>query len=80
MKNDQVHKGRRDIWASKGLPFEPRFNVMRHQDTIVPKSIPPHWRNGNIAHESPLMKCAVSARREGLFVYTEFSFIKVMHG
>lgn len=66
MKNDQVHKGRGDIWASKSLPFEPRSNVMQHQNTIVPKSIPPHWRKGNIAHKSLL-----SAHRGRAYLSTQ---------
>lgn len=80
MKNDLVDKGRRDKWPSKILPFEPSSNFMRHQNTIVPKSKPPHWSKSIAVHKSPLMKCAVSVWREGLFIYTEFSFIKVMHG
>lgn len=80
MKNDLVDKGRRDKWPSKSLPFEPSSNFMLHQNTIVPKSKPPHWSKSIAVHKSPLMKCSVSVWREGLFIYTEFSFIKVMHG
>lgn len=80
MKNDLVDKGGRDKWPSKILSFEPSSNFMRHQNTIVPKSKPPHRSKGIAVHKSALMKCAVSVWREGLFIYTELSFIKVMHG
>lgn len=53
---------------------------MQHQNTIVPKSEPPRRSKCMAAHESPLMKCSVSMWRECLFICTEFSFIKVVHG
>ena len=80
LKNDLVDQGGHDKWPQKILPFEPSSNFMRHQNTIVPKSKPPHWSKGIAVHKRPLMKCAVSVWREGLFIYVEFSFIKVMHG
>lgn len=80
MKNDLVDKGGRDKWPSKILPFELSSNVIRHQNTIVPKSMPPHWSKFIAVHKNPIMKCTVRVWREGLFIYTEFSSIKVMHG
>lgn len=64
----------------KNSSFEPCFNFMLHQNTIVPKSILPQRSRGTAVHKRPLMKCAAGVRRDGPFIYTEFSFIKVMHG
>lgn len=80
MKNDLVDHVGSDKWPKRILPFEPPSNFMRHQNTIVPKSERPRRSKGIAVHKSPLMKCAASVRRECLFIYTEFSFIKVMHG
>lgn len=64
--------------AHKVRPFETGVNFMQRQNTIV--KIPQVRAKALQAINVPFMKCAVSVQREGLFICTEFSFIKVTHG
>lgn len=60
------------------MPFEARANFSQHQNTIV--KIPQLRAKASQPINALFMKSAVTVRREGLFICTEFSFIKVTHG
>lgn len=73
--DDQV---RLNKWPQKILPFETAANFMQHQNTIV--KIPQLRAKASQPLKAPFMKCAVTVQREGLFICTGLSFIKVTHG
>lgn len=67
-----------DEWPQKIMRFETSANFMQRQATIV--KIPQLRGKALEAINVPFMKGAVTVQREGLFICTEFSFIKVTHG